>query len=131
MAPDRDWLSLLKALQIPSKQVLSSMDIKPILFRWHEALASRRLGTAMRPDHKKGSRAVDSDKAFEFTVAFKQALGFHQTGRLGEAEKTYRQILETQPEHFDSLHLLGVVYSQRGKYAEAVRQIDVAFENKS
>jgi protein O-GlcNAc transferase len=59
---------------------------------------------------------------------FRQALAFHQAGRLAEAEQIYRQILQGQPKHFDCLHLLGVIHAQRGNYAEAVSQIDVALE---
>ncbi|MGP0090120.1 MAG: tetratricopeptide repeat protein [Xanthobacteraceae bacterium] len=53
-------------------------------------------------------------------------MAFHQAGRLAEAEQIYRRILQAQPEQFDCLHLLGVVYAQRGDFAEAVRQIDAA-----
>ena len=42
------------------------------------------------------------------------ALQHHQAGRLQEAEVVYRQILQTQPQHPDALHLLGVVAHQRG-----------------
>ena len=63
---------------------------------------------------------------FDLASAFSQAVALHQAGRLVEAEKTYLQILKVQPNHFDSLHLLGVIYHQRGNPAEAVRQIDVA-----
>ena len=64
----------------------------------------------------------------ELASAFSRALALHQAGRLAEAEKNYLQILKAQPKHFDSLHLLGVIYHQRGKHAEAVRQIDVALK---
>ena len=47
---------------------------------------------------------------------------------MAEAETIYRHILKAQPNHFDSLHLLGVIYHQRGNYAEAIRQIDVALK---
>ncbi len=47
---------------------------------------------------------------------------------MAEAEKIYRQLLKVQPHHFDSLHLLGVIYHQRGNHAGAVRQIDVALK---
>src|SRR5262249_9231445 len=57
-----------------------------------------------------------------------QALALHQAGRLAEAEQNYLQILKAQPNHFDCLHLLGVIFSQRGNHAEAVRQIDVALK---
>ena len=32
------------------------------------------------------------------------------------------------PDHFDSRHLLGVIFLQRGNYAEAIRHIDLALE---
>src|SRR5713101_1853094 len=64
----------------------------------------------------------------ELVSAFGQALALHQAGQLAEAEKIYRRVVQARPEHFDSLHLLGVVYYQRGNYAEAVRQIDVALK---
>ena len=35
-----------------------------------------------------------------------------------------------QPDHFDSLHLLGVILHQRGNHAQAVRQIDVALTKR-
>src|SRR5664279_3633324 len=64
----------------------------------------------------------------ELASAFSQALALHQAGRLADAEKMYRIILKAQPDHFDSLHLLGVIFHQRGDHAEAVRQIDVALK---
>ena len=58
--------------------------------------------------------------------AFNRGLVLHQTGRLSEAEEMYRQVLKAQPNHWDSLHFLGVIHHQRGDYREAVRQIDAA-----
>ena len=43
-----------------------------------------------------------------------------------EAEHIYRQILQSQPKHFESHFLLGVIHAQRGNHADAVRQFDVA-----
>ena len=57
---------------------------------------------------------------------FSEGLALHQAGRLAEAEESYRQILATQPDHFDSLHLLGVIFHQRGNHAAAIHQIDFA-----
>jgi tetratricopeptide (TPR) repeat protein len=45
---------------------------------------------------------------------------------MADAEKIYRQILAGEPDHFDALHLLGVIFAQSGQYAEAVSQIDRA-----
>jgi protein O-GlcNAc transferase len=59
---------------------------------------------------------------------FSQTLALHQAGRLAEAEQNYLQILKAQPNQFDCLHLLGVIFYQRGNHAEAVRQIDIALK---
>jgi tetratricopeptide (TPR) repeat protein len=64
--------------------------------------------------------------ATETSSQFAQALALHQAGRLAAAEPLYRAVLQTQPSHFDSLHLLGLLYYHRKDYAEAVRQIDLA-----
>ena len=40
------------------------------------------------------------------------ALLLHQHGQRAEAERTYRQVLELDPHHADSLHLLGVMAHQ-------------------
>jgi tetratricopeptide (TPR) repeat protein len=64
----------------------------------------------------------------ELTSSFHQALELHQAGRLEEASEVYLRILKAYPNHFDSLHLLGVIYSQQGNHAEAVRQIDASLK---
>src|SRR3990167_234621 len=51
------------------------------------------------------------------------ALQHHQAGRLQEAEAIYRQILQAQPNHSDTLHLLGVIAHQAGKHEIAVEYI--------
>jgi len=63
---------------------------------------------------------------FDLAASFNEAMALHRGGRLVEAEIGYRRILEHQPDHFDSLHLLGVVHHQRGQHAAAVAQIDAA-----
>jgi tetratricopeptide (TPR) repeat protein len=54
------------------------------------------------------------------------ALALHQSGRLSDAERMYRQILRAHPDSFDAQHLLGVVLHQGGNHAEAIRYIDAA-----
>ena len=43
---------------------------------------------------------------------FNQAIALHQQGRLAEAERIDADVLRQQPNHFDALHLLGVIALQ-------------------
>ncbi len=56
----------------------------------------------------------------------RQAAAHHRRGQLREAEALYRQILDTQPRHFDALHLCGVLMHQRGRSEEALALIGAA-----
>lgn len=49
-----------------------------------------------------------------------QAVTLHQNGRLDDAEQLYAKILQEQHDHFDALHLLGVLMHQRGRSQEAL-----------
>ncbi len=57
---------------------------------------------------------------------FALALRHHQSGRLAEAERGYREILHVQPGHADSLHLLGVLALQTGNPEPALELIQRA-----
>ena len=70
------------------------------------------------------NRPPGSDAA----AIFRRALALHHGGRLVEAEAMYRQVLDIEPDHFESLHLIGVISHQRGDHAAAVRQIDAALQ---
>ncbi len=58
------------------------------------------------------------------------AIDQHRAGQLGDAERTYRQILGTDPGHADSLHLLGIIAHQRGEHEKAVDLIGRAIARK-
>jgi tetratricopeptide (TPR) repeat protein len=64
----------------------------------------------------------------EVTSLLAEAYALHQAGRLADAEETYNKILAAQPDHFDSLHLLGILFHRRGDHAQALRHIDRALE---
>lgn len=49
------------------------------------------------------------------------ALAQQKEGRLASAEALYEQTLELLPDHFDAIHMLGVVKLQLGKFEEATR----------
>ncbi len=55
-----------------------------------------------------------------------RALAAHRAGELAEADRLYRAVLARAPEHFDALHLLGVVCAERGAHEEARRLLEAA-----
>lgn len=57
---------------------------------------------------------------------FERGVEAHSAGRFAEAEAAYRAALERDPQHFDALHLLGVIHAQHGQPAEAARLIGLA-----
>src|SRR5207249_2181859 len=67
----------------------------------------------------------------ELESAFRQAKALHQAGQLGEAEKICGQILKVQPNHADSLHLLGIIYTRQGDHAAGLRQINLSLKANS
>src|SRR5258708_12747982 len=60
--------------------------------------------------------------------AIAHAVGCQGEGRWLEAETLYERILKVRPQHFDALHLLGVLREQQGRSAEALGLIASALE---
>ncbi len=60
--------------------------------------------------------------------ALRAALAHHRAGRLAQAESYYQQVLQTQPDNCDALHLLGVLVGQRGDTSRAIALIRRALE---
>jgi len=60
----------------------------------------------------------------------KIAFNHHNHGKLDQAKTIYHQILKLEPNHADTLHLLGVLTSQSGQYEQAVKLINQAIEFK-
>jgi tetratricopeptide (TPR) repeat protein len=54
------------------------------------------------------------------------ALRHHRSGELAQAEARYREILAIDPNHADSLHLLGVIAHQVGRHEQAIDLIGKA-----
>ncbi|MGO8753933.1 MAG: tetratricopeptide repeat protein [Gallionellaceae bacterium] len=67
--------------------------------------------------------------ASTFTL-IQAALGHHRAGRLAQAEALYRQVLQSEPDNPDALHLLGALARQAGKYAVAADFIGRAIHAK-
>ena len=56
-----------------------------------------------------------------FTIgeAFEQAVRFHKSGNLGQAESLYREIIKANPSHAQATHLLGILARQTGQLQAA------------
>lgn len=63
-------------------------------------------------------------------AALNQAIAFHQTGKLAEAERLYLQIMAAEPREAAAPHLLGVVRAQQGRNGEALELIGAALKLK-
>ena len=57
---------------------------------------------------------------------FTQAFSLHQKGKLESAHKIYLNILRSDPHHFDSLHLVGMIENQIGNNKNAIKYIERA-----
>ena len=51
---------------------------------------------------------------------FRQAYLFHQNGKLTEAKSGYERIIIEDPEHFNALHFLGLIYFQLGAIVKSI-----------
>jgi tetratricopeptide (TPR) repeat protein len=77
------------------------------------------------------SFAQSQQEAASLASTFAEGLARHQAGRLDEAETIYRKILAVSPDHFDTRHLLGAIFLQRGNHAESLRHIELALKKSS
>jgi tetratricopeptide (TPR) repeat protein len=60
---------------------------------------------------------------FQIADLLARAVSLHNEGRLAEAEALYGRILQAAPDHFDALHMLGVIRHQQGRDGEAFELI--------
>ena len=94
-----------------------------------EAAVSQESADALAPPDRDRTRdrySMPLDQRAALSAAFEDALQHHKSGRLIEAAETYQQILAADPQHFDALHLSGVIAHQNGRYQEAVALMEKA-----
>jgi 2-polyprenyl-3-methyl-5-hydroxy-6-metoxy-1,4-benzoquinol methylase/tetratricopeptide (TPR) repeat protein len=87
------------------------------------AKLGKHTGPAVTPGAT-GGRSV------QITDLLASARRHHENGQLTEAETHYRKILTIDQNHFDSLHLLGVIAHQLGRNDQAVHLIRKAIALK-
>jgi len=69
---------------------------------------------------------VPQPVASNLAQAIEEAVALHRQGDLRGAERIYTRILKARRDHFDALHLLGLLKHQTGKAGEAHRLISAA-----
>jgi protein O-GlcNAc transferase len=67
----------------------------------------------------------------EINILFDKAFKLHQSNDIENAKILYENILTTDPTHFDSTHLLGVVFYQKYQFEDAIYWIRKAIDLKS
>ena len=55
-----------------------------------------------------------------------QGMALHRQGKLADAARCYEAVLQRQPNHFDALHLLGVIAHQTRRTEQGVELIKKA-----
>jgi tetratricopeptide (TPR) repeat protein len=69
----------------------------------------------------------------ELTIdqALQQGIAAHKEGKLQEAEKLYKAIIVSQPDHPDANHNLGLLAASVGKVDSALPHFKIALESNS
>lgn len=112
-------ISLLQSLTRGTQQLTVAVDGKQLTFSQAMALAGQL---------RSGGNIQAADTIYKQLLEY--ATEWHRTGRLDDAELAYREVFEARPIYIDALHLLGVIYSQRGDHATAERLIRQAVREK-
>jgi len=94
---------------VPQVEPLSLDDSEKLLY----VLARILAGMAPSP--------LPSAKVVNVPQTYAQALKLHQQGHLAGAEQLYAAVLSVRPDHFDALHMLGVIKLANGRLGEALQ----------
>lgn len=71
---------------------------------------------------------VDSQARAEAQAKFQEGLAFQQQGQLAKAQEIYQEVLNKLPEHFDALHLSGVIAFRTRNPKRAIGLLGKALE---
>ena len=88
----------------------------------------RKKQRSIRKGKKPVIRPSSENAGQPIVELLKKAVSCHQSGRLADAERYYKEILAKDGNHSDALHLLGVLASQVGKHALGAQWIARAIE---
>ena len=82
--------------------------------------------TTMLSGSARAAHAARARRDAKIAELLARAASAHRQGTLDEAEPLYRRVLSLDPNHFDALHMLGVVQAQRLEYPEAIALLQQA-----
>ena len=51
---------------------------------------------------------------------FEHGIALHQNGKFADAQRVYREVLQQQPDHFNALHMLGVIAIDTGQPEQGI-----------
>ncbi|WP_447985275.1 tetratricopeptide repeat protein [Nitrospira sp. Nam74] len=72
-----------------------------------------------------------SGSALALKPLFDEAVVHHRAGRLDDARRLYHKILDIDPHHAESLHLLGLISYRLGQLQEAVKLLSQATQERA
>jgi protein O-GlcNAc transferase len=75
-----------------------------------------------------GTSTSETKMSQDCEVLLREGLRLHQANQLEEAKTIYEEILAIEPDHFDALHLLGVIEHQTQNYELALELISRAIQ---
>jgi Flp pilus assembly protein TadD len=88
----------------------------------------RRSTNKTHKTNKPVDKPTDKGAGSHAQGLFAQALDLHRKGDLSAAKALYTQVLSTEPQHADALHLLGVLVSQERDFVRATELIGQAIQ---
>jgi tetratricopeptide (TPR) repeat protein len=91
---------------------------------------SRKEGTRLMRNKRKSILGASGNRVNvkQVQAKFHEGLALYQKGQLARAQAIFEQILKLQFQHFEALHLLGVIAARTGKPGRAVELIGKAIE---
>lgn len=91
---------------------------------------NRAIAVSVRNFRVAGIRGLlNSDEVLSIRTAVQVAMEYQTRGLEAQAEQIYRSILSESPQHADALHLLGVIFYQKGDASSAVPYIERALQS--
>src|SRR5215471_17890793 len=104
------------------------MDSKPAEQSITAFLGSEAVQEVAMPETGGGQPQTQKPAVAALQAKLNQGMALHRQGKLADAERCYGEVLQRQPDHFNALHLLGVIAHQTRRTERAVELIKRAIE---